>query len=116
MNVETALQFADHWIEAWNSHDLDAIMSHYTEDFEMSSPIIIETMGEPSGTLKGKAIVRQYWAKALARYPNLFFEKQQVLVGANSVTIIYHGVRGPSAEVFHFNAEGKVFAAFAHYE
>jgi len=34
--------FADHfaaeWIAAWNSHDLERILSHYTDNFEMSSP------------------------------------------------------------------------------
>ncbi|MCW1969450.1 MAG: nuclear transport factor 2 family protein [Anaerolineae bacterium] len=107
--------FADHWIEAWNAHDLDEILSHYTDDFEMSSPVIVGAMNEPSGKLKGKAMIRVYWAKALAKYPQLRFEKLHVLVGANSVTIIYTGVRGLSAEVFHFNSQGKVYAAYAHY-
>ena len=115
MNIELAREFADHWIESWNSHDLDKILSHYTDDFEMSSPVIIKTMGEPSGKLKGKDKVRAYWSKALNKYPQLNFEKQHVLVGANSVTIIYNGVSGLSAEVFHFNPSGKVNAAYAHY-
>lgn len=115
MNIDRANQFADHWIGAWNSHDLEAILSHYTDDFEMSSPVIIEAMSEPSGMLKGKEIIRIYWSKALIKYPGLHFEKLHVLAGANSVTIIYHGVRGLSAEVFHFNQSGKVHAAYAHY-
>lgn len=110
-----ANEFANHWIEAWNSHDLDAILSHYTDDFEMSSPVIIGTMNEPSGKLKGKKIIRNYWSKALAKYPDLHFEKLHVLAGVDSVTIIYNGVRGLSAEVFHFNSQGKVYAAYAHY-
>ena len=116
MDTEQANEFADHWIESWNSHDLDQIMSHYTEDFEMSSPVIISAMNEPSGTLKGKDVIRVYWSKALAKYTDLKFEKHHVLVGANSVTIIYNGVRGLSAESFHFNKAGKVFAAYAHYD
>ena len=115
MNSKIADTFADHWIESWNSHDLEKILSHYTDDFEMSSPVIIETMGEPSGILKGKEIIRTYWSKALEKYPELHFEKLHVLAGSNSVTIIYNGVRGLSAEVFHFNRSGKVYAAYAHY-
>lgn len=115
MKSREANEFANHWIEAWNSHDLEKILSHYTDDFEMSSPAIISTMNEPSGTLKGKDIIRVYWSKALTKYPDLHFEKQHVLVGANSVTIIYQGVLGLSAEVFHFDASGKVNAASAHY-
>lgn len=116
MNTKQANAFADHWIESWNSHDLDQIMSHYTEDFEMSSPVIVTAMNEPSGKLKGKEAIRFYWSKALEKYPELKFEKLHVLVGINSVTIIYNGVRGLSAESFHFASSGKVFAAYAHYD
>jgi len=72
-------------------------------------------MGEPSGTLKGKAKIREYWAKALARNPNLHFELLNTLSGVNSVTIYYNGVRRMSAEVMHFGADGKVERAYAHY-
>lgn len=115
MTSQTAAEFADHWIAAWNSHDLEKILSHYADDFEMSSPVIVGLMGEPSGRLKGKAAVRQYWSRALAKFPDLRFEKLHVLTGVNSVTIVYNGVRGLSAEVFHFDSQGKVFLAYAHY-
>lgn len=108
-------EFAAHWIEAWNSHDLDHILSHYTDDVEMSSPVIATVADEPSGMLKGKASVRSYWAKALQSMPNLHFTLVMTLVGVNSVTLYYDGVRGPSAEVFHFNQDGKVRKAYAHY-
>ena len=115
MNIEQAEAFAEEWISAWNSHDLERILSHYEDDFEMSSPVIIQTMNEPSGRLKGKQRIAEYWAKALDRYPDLVFEKLHVLAGASSVTIIYNGVRGLSAEVFHFSGAGKVSSAYAHY-
>src|SRR5262247_4031095 len=60
-----AHRFAKEWVAAWNSHDLDRILAHYEEDFEMSSPIIIALVGEPSGKLRGKTAVGTYWAKAL---------------------------------------------------
>lgn len=111
--------FADHfasdWVKAWNAHDLDRILSHYTDDFEMSSPVIIKVAGEPSGTLKGKQAVGAYWAKALQLIPDLHFELITTLVGVNSITLYYKGARGLSAEVFHFNQDGKVTRAFAHY-
>ena len=37
-----AKQFATEWISAWNAHDLDAILSHYVDDFEMSSPVMVQ--------------------------------------------------------------------------
>jgi hypothetical protein len=112
---EFAERFARDWIEAWNAHDLERILGHYTDDFEMASPVIVQIMGEPSGTLRGKAKIREYWTKALGQLPDLHFEPLSVLVGASSVTILYRGHRGQSAEVFWFDREGKVARAAAHY-
>ncbi len=107
--------FAREWIEAWNAHDLERILSHYEDDFEMSSPVIAALAGEPSGRLKGTAAVGAYWAKALARAPDLHFEWLAVYTGVDGVVIQFRGHRGLSAEVFHFAPGGKVRAAFAHY-
>ena len=116
MNEVEAKAFAEEWIAAWNAHDLDRILSHYTDDFEMSSPYIVEVAGEPSGTLKGKPAVGAYWSKALARFPDLRFELIDVLAGADSVAINYHGRgRRRVCEVFFFDAAGKVRKAAAHY-
>jgi ketosteroid isomerase-like protein len=112
---EFAERFSAHWIDAWNRHDLQAVLSHYADDFEMSSPYIIEVAGEPSGTLRGRAAVGEYWAAALKRMPDLRFELVDILIGVGSITLYYRGVRGMAAEVFQFNAEGKVIRASAHY-
>ncbi len=55
MNDAFAEHFARDGIDSWNSHDLQRILSHYADDFEMSSPVIIQLADEPSGTLRGKA-------------------------------------------------------------
>ncbi|MFZ2404523.1 MAG: nuclear transport factor 2 family protein [Methylobacter sp.] len=116
MNNAFAEHFAGDWIDSWNSHDLQRILSHYADDFEMSSPVIIQLADEAGGTLRGKAAVGDYWAKALQLIPDLHFELITTLVGVNSITLYYRGARGRlSAEVFHFNREQKVTKAFAHY-
>lgn len=115
MDKTFAQHFAQDWIAAWNAHDLERILSHYADDFEMTSPFIIPIAGEPSGTLKGKPAVRAYWARAMALIPDLRFELREVLVGVASITLTYQGARGPAAEVFHFGPDGKVTRALAHY-
>ena len=115
MTPEFAQQFAKEWVAAWNAHDLERILAHYEDDFEMSSPVIKSLAGEASGTLHGKAAIRAYWAKALQAVPDLHFELLTVLTGVNSVTLYYKGHRGLAAEVFHFGANGRVVSAFAHY-
>jgi aryl-phospho-beta-D-glucosidase BglC (GH1 family) len=112
-----AENFAKEWIEAWNSHDLERIFSHYTDDFEMSSPLIVERMNEPSGTLKGKDEIRQYWQKGLDQVPKLHFEFSAVLIGANSITILYKNQKNQQvAEVITFNNENKAISGNAHYD
>jgi hypothetical protein len=112
---EFAEHFAQDWIAAWNNHDLAGILSHYAEDFEMTSPFIVQIALEPSGRLQGKAAVGVYWKKALALIPDLQFELVATLIGLDSITLYYQGARGMAAEVFHFNADNKVARAFAHY-
>ena len=108
-------RFAHEWLEAWNSHDLDLILSHYSDDFVMSSPRIAAVAGEPSGVLRGKAVIGAYWAKALTAAPELRFELIGTFVGIDSIVLHYQGVRGPAAEVFFFDAEGRVVRAAATY-
>ncbi len=108
-------RFARDWIAAWNSHDLERVLEHYEDSFEMTSPFIAAIAGEPSGKLRGKAAVRAYWAKALQLVPHLHFELLTALDGVDSVTVYYRRHRGLAAEVLHFGPGGKVRRAFAHY-
>jgi SnoaL-like domain len=113
---EFAERFAKEWIEAWNSHDLDRILSHYSETFEFSSPFILTVAGEPSGKLTGHAAVRAYWSKALARRPNLHFRLVTVFSGVASAVIHYQRHDGSfAAEHFEFEPGGKVLKSSAHY-
>lgn len=115
MDKRQAEAFAQEWVSAWNSHDLNEILAHYDDDFEMSSPAIIQLTGEPSGTLRGKVAVGEYWSGALKKFPDLHFTLLHTLCGANSVALVYEGVLGLSNEVFHFGDNGKVIRAYAHY-
>lgn len=116
MSEQEALAFARDWVEAWNSHDLDRIMGHYAADFEMTSPFIAAVIQEPGGTLKGKDKVRNYWAQALQKVPDLNFKLIDVLVGVDSITIYYHSIFGKrAAEVLFFDADQRVTRGVAHY-
>lgn len=92
IDTEFAECFAHEWVEAWNSHDLDAILFHYSDDFEMSSPFIITFSPESGGTLRGKEAVAQYWATALEKFSDLHFVLDSVFVGADSIALTYTSV------------------------
>jgi hypothetical protein len=103
-------------VASWIGDDLNRILSHCDDSFEMSFSVIITIAGEPSGGLKGKEKVRAYWAKALQLIPDVRFELISTLIGFNSVAIYYKGVwTRLAAEVFHFESDNKVKKAFAHY-
>jgi ketosteroid isomerase-like protein len=116
ISATQAQKFAEEWIDSWNSHDLHQILSHYSDDFEMTSPFIVGLMNEPTGTIQGKENVRAYWAKALERIPDLHFELIDVLVSVSSIAIYYHAVLGKRAvELLFFDKDGKVTRGIAHY-
>ena len=109
--------FAGDWIAAWNNHDLERVLAHYEDDFEFSSPFIVEIAGEPSGRLKGKFAVAAYWAKALARTPELRFELEKVFWGVRTIVIQYRRHDGRIAsEWFELGERGKVIRSSAQYD
>jgi len=54
LTEKQAKQLAAHWIEAWNVHDLDAIMSHYDDDVVLTSPFAQKILNMPSGTVNAR--------------------------------------------------------------
>lgn len=111
--------FARSWLDAFNAKDLDAILAHYAEGIEHSSPTVARLLGEPSGVVRGKAALRAYFEKALAAAgASLHYRRERLYVGAHGVTLLYHRTGGKLvAETFHFDAAGLVVRAFvAHAE
>jgi predicted SnoaL-like aldol condensation-catalyzing enzyme len=108
--------FAKQWVEDWNSHRLDAILSHYADKVQFTSPFIVRLMNEPSGIISGKDKLRPYFEKGLQAYPDLHFELIEVLEGVDSVTLYYHSVKNlMAAEVMLFDEKGKISRVIAHY-
>lgn len=69
-----AQTFAQKWINSWNSNNLEDILSHYSDDIEITTPMIKLALGIDTGTLKGKVLVGDYWRKALEKITDLHFE------------------------------------------
>ncbi len=116
--MPTGEAFARAWIEAWNQHDLEAILSHYAEDIVFTSPAAARITGDASGRVAGKAALAAYWGEALRRVPDLRFTLHSVLAGVDSVAIRYHSSRTDAevVEVVRFGADGLAVEACAYYE
>lgn len=117
LTSEFVNHFAQEWIEAWNAHDMERILSHYSDDFDMTSPVIVSVMGDPSGHIQGKAGVREYWTKALARMPDLQFELLQITSGMQSIALYYRNTASNrySIEWFLIGDDGKCVKSIAQY-
>jgi hypothetical protein len=108
--------FARQWVAAWNSHDLDAIMSHYDVDVVLISPVAAKILDRPSGTVEGDAALRNYFKRGLELYPNLHFELLDVMCGLSSVVLCYRNQNGTkTAEFMEFDDNGRVMRVVANY-
>jgi ketosteroid isomerase-like protein len=110
-----ARAFAQAWCEGWSSNDLPRILAHYTEDFEMASPHIVERGFDPSGVLRGKPAVAAYWRHGLeTAKPPIRFELIDAYVGVNTVVIHYRSIgRRLVTEILTFDAERRVIRGSA---
>lgn len=113
---QQAIDFASHWIQAWNSHNLDEILSHYDEHIVLISPIAAKLLNEATGIVTGKQALREYFKKGLEVYPDLKFELVDVMWGMSSAVLHYIDRKGTKAgEFMEFNDAGKVIKVIAHY-
>src|SRR5262245_30660199 len=117
MTKESQLtEFACQWVAAWNSHNLDVIMSHYDADVVLTSPAAANILDDPSGTVEGNAALRNYFKLGLEVYPNLHFELIDVMFGLSSIVVCYKNQKGTkTAEFMEFGKNGKITRVVANY-
>lgn len=109
-------KFAKKWIKSWNSHDLDDILSHYSEDIEVTTPMIKRVLENETGTLKGKELVADYWKQLLIKMPDLYFELVSISEGVDSLALCYKSaINKKTVEVMFFNDQGQVNRVIVHY-
>ena len=116
MTREDAWNLANHWVAAWNAHDLDLILMHYDDAVELTSPVAGQLLSTSDGKVIGKANVRAYFQRGLSAYPELRFRLEDVLWGVNSVVLYYTNHKGTrTAEFMELSASGKVVRVVANY-
>ena len=94
MTESEAREFASTWVAAWNSHELDLIMSHYDVDVVLISPFVVRILDNPSGTVEGATALRNYF----------------------SIVLYYKNQKGTrTAEFMEFDKNGKIVRVIANY-
>ena len=89
MDDAFAQRFVTKWVDAWNAHDIEAILSHFLDDVIFSSPLALQIIGGSDGVIRGKEDLRTYWSEGLRRSPLLHFEIENLYVGVNTLVIHY---------------------------
>jgi ketosteroid isomerase-like protein len=107
----------DHFNEAFNRHDADALAALLTDDtvFEDTSPA-------PDGRrIEGKAAVVEFWRAWFARNPDARFEAEEVIVSGDRAVVpwVYRKMR--NGRPWHLRGvdlftvrDGKVAAKLAY--
>ena len=118
-DADTAAHWAQDWIAAWNRLDIEAVLALFADDCRFRSPKAAAITG--SGTVRGKAALREYWTRAVSGIASLHFRFESAHWDASGRTLLirYVAELGPqrllAAEVFDFDAGGLVACGTALY-
>lgn len=116
MNRQQAEAFAQQWLSAWNSHDINAIMDLYADDVDFNSPFVTEMGIDIAGHISGKEQLRTYFKAALDKNPGLHFDLQHILAGSHSVVMVYKRMnKSLAAEFVELNKDNKIQRSRSHY-
>ncbi|MEM7369079.1 MAG: nuclear transport factor 2 family protein [Bacteroidota bacterium] len=107
---------AHQWIDAWNRHDLQAVMKLYSEDIQHVSPKIARYLEVEGNRLQGKDALHSYFEQALSNNPALEFDLHHILEGQQSMVLIYrrNGTQ-LSGEYLELNQQGLIMSSRSHY-
>jgi hypothetical protein len=108
--------YAQAWIAAWNSHQLERIMSHYATVLSFSSPLVLARYPGSDGTIRDAATLREYFALGLGSAPTLRFQLLEVLRAVEGFSIYYVNARGGhTAEYVELDADDRATRVICAY-
>ena len=119
MTYDTMMRFAEDWVAAWNRRDVDAVLAHYAEEAQFTSPVARSVVGRP--VLRNKQELADYWRAALARISTLEFRLDHAAWDERrrELNVVYeanlNGERKRACEIMRFDAEGMQVSGEAMY-
>ncbi len=115
MTPETLQSIAFRWFEAFNTKQLDKLLSLYDEEAQHFSPKLKIHQPETKGLVVGKDAMRAWWQDAFNRLPSLHYKVTSLT--ANSDRIFMEYIRQVDGEEDMLVAEvldvknGKIIAS-----
>lgn len=89
MVVQKNLSIAHAWFEAFNSHNLEKLISLYDQDAEHFSPKLKLRFPETNGLVIGKDALRKWWKDAFERLPSLKYKVTSLTANSDRVFMEY---------------------------
>jgi steroid delta-isomerase-like uncharacterized protein len=113
----STLEAVERFNEAFNRHDVDAVMSAMTEDcvFENTNPA-------PDGKrYQGRAEVRAFWERFFQNYPDALFEAEEMFAAGDRCVVRWIYRRTRDGQPWHLRGvdvfrvrDGKVAEKLAY--
>jgi hypothetical protein len=108
-------KIAQHWFDAFNTHNLEKLLSLYDDQSVHYSPKLKLRQPETRGLIKGKDALRAWWKDSFERLPTLQYEPTSFTANDQRVFMEYirhlHGEEDLLvAEVLEIR-EGKIIAS-----
>lgn len=80
---------AQRWLDAFNAHDVAALVALYDDRCTHTSPKIRTLHPESGGKIVGKAALTAWWSDAMTRLPGLRYERVAIVADERCVIIEY---------------------------
>ncbi|HEX9979600.1 MAG TPA: nuclear transport factor 2 family protein [Flavobacterium sp.] len=96
MNENRNEAIARKWFDAFNSHNLEALLSLYDDDAQHFSPKLKIRRPETNGLVAGKTALRDWWQDAFDRLPSLHYKATSLT--ANNQRIFMEYIRQVDGE------------------
>ncbi len=113
--IQQNLTVARAWLDAFNRHDVDALVSLYADDATHTSPKIRALHPDTDGKLVGKRALAEWWRDANRRLPNLRYVESAITADEERAVIEYlryapNEAEMPVAEIFEIRS-GRIVAS-----
>jgi ketosteroid isomerase-like protein len=89
MSAQQNKEIAAKWFAAFNEHNLEKLLSLYSETAEHFSPKLKVRQPETNGLIKGKVALRAWWKDSFDRLPTLNYEVKKLTADEKQVFMEY---------------------------
>lgn len=89
MSTEKNLSIAHLWFEAFNTHNLEKLLSLYDDEAQHFSPKLKIRHPETNGLVTGKEALRTWWKEAFDRLPTLHYKVTSLTSNSDRIFMEY---------------------------